>query len=677
VEESDYLRCQRDCRGGAIIGRTAEIPGGSPRTVIAADPEAFGSAVVGVADVRVGLLGPLEVRVGGASVELRGDRPAVVLALLALSAGRPVGVEALADAVWGENPPNRVRGSLQSLVMRLRQTLNTPTITTSAAGYTLDVDPEHVDLWRFRRLVAEANAARDDDPAKASELLSLALRLWRGEPFEGLRIRTAEGEVALALEEERIGAHQLRLEIDLAAGRGALIVPELRALTARYPLRESLWRQLLVALAQAGAPAEAVNAYHEARRHLADRLGIEPSRELRAVYQRLLTARPVSAEPGVASRTVVPDSDPGHGTRRGEPPRQLRADLGFVAGREAELESLDALLARSRDSALFLATVDGPAGVGKSALAVHWAHRVRDRFPDGQLYLDLGGFCADSSQAPLPPTVAVAMLLASLGVPADRLPETLDDRSALLRSTLADHRVLIVLDDAADADQVRPLLPGRGGHVLVTSRNQLRGLTSRNGAQRVTLARLPQRAAVDLLVAKIGAPRAAAEPEAVAELAVLCAGLPLALCIAAERVSRDPRLRLSSLVEQARDEHTRLDILANNQDPAGDIRAALTASRRTLSPEADRLFRLLGIVPAPPISVPAAAALTGDPDTARVRAAVDQLVAVHLLEPRRPGQYELEELPRLYAAQLANTDLTSAERAEALTRFADWSAAQS
>jgi DNA-binding SARP family transcriptional activator/tetratricopeptide (TPR) repeat protein len=606
-------------------------------------------------DLWVDVLGPLDVRAEGRPVAVPAGKSAVILAVLAMSAGQPVTVERLADHLWRDELPERVRGSLHSHVTRLRRVLGAEAIRTVPSGYLLDIDPDRVDVLRFRRLVADA--AGVDDTERTRELLDQALRVWRGEPLSGLSSSAFELEEVPLLVEERLAALQRRVELDLAAGRHAEVVRELRDQTGRHPLREPLWHQLITALSGSGRQAEAIEAFHELRARLRDQLGVDPSSDLQVLYRRLL-----AGEAAGAGR--VPPALP----RR---PLQQPADIDRFTGRRAELAILDRLLEEqppTRGSSLVVALV-GTAGAGKTALAVHWSHRVIDRFPGGQLYADLYGY---GPAAPTGPASVLDAFLRALGTPPDQVPADLDARAALFRTATTGRGLLVVADNARDTDHVRPLLPGPGNVLVVTSRSQLRGLTAREGAHRVTVGQLPASDATDLLARVLGTARAAGEPGAVADLVERCARLPLALTIAAERAARQPDVPIAALVDELRDEQHRLDSLATGEDVATDVRAVLSWSHRHLDPDIARSFRLLGLHPGGgEHSLPVAAALTGlAAQTVRVH--LDRLVAVHLLEQRHPDRYTFHDLLRAYAAERARADEPPSEREAAVGRALDW-----
>jgi DNA-binding SARP family transcriptional activator len=611
----------------------------------------------------IGVLGPLTGTLDGAVVKMPRGRCGVLLAVLAMSVGHPVGVNRLAELIWPEEQPEHVRPSVQSLVARMRG-LVPATVITAADGYMLETDPEHVDLLRFRRLMRATDETAD--PGAAAALLDQALRLWRGEPLCDLRSSVLDRDVIPGIIEERLLAVQRRAELDLDAGRHDRVIAELQALTGRYQLREPFWGQLIRALAAAGRPAEAIQQYHRAREILAEKLGVDPSADLQALYQQLLrAAQPAGRGPAqraahtnAAARIV---------------PRQLPAAVRHFAGRASELKILSELLpepaAEDADDAVVISVIGGTAGIGKTALAVHWAHRVAPRFPDGQLYVNLRGF--DPSGTPMAPAEAVRGFLDALGVPARQIPADPVGQAALYRSRLAGRRMLIVLDNARDAEQVQLLLPGSPGCLaLVTSRNQLGGLIALNGAVPLTLDLLTVDEARDLLISRLGHERVRADEHAAAELIGLCARLPLALNVAAANAALHPARPLAQLAGELRDASGPLDRLTTG-DRAADVRAVFSWSYDVLDPDAASVFRLLGLHPGPDISLPAAACLTAL-EPSRAHRALDKLAAAHLLIEHSPGRYCFHDLLGVYAAEQARACQDEAGLKEALRRVCDF-----
>jgi DNA-binding SARP family transcriptional activator/tetratricopeptide (TPR) repeat protein len=591
----------------------------------------------------VELLGPMRVSVAGRPVELPAGRLRALLAVLAMSAGRTVPTDRLATAVWGADPCGDPRANVRTNIKRLRRALGTGADLVAArpGGYLLAAEPDHVDALRFGRLLDEA-AATPEQGAERSRLAA-ALALWRGTPFEGLRSDWLEQATAPALLERYLTALERRVDLDLASGSRP-DPAELTELVDRYPLRESLWVRLLRVLDSAGRPAEALERYETIRRRLAEELGADPSPELRQVHADLLAG---GAPP---SGGVVP--------------RQLPAAVAGFAGRDGELAALDALLdpaGETRSGSPPVAVIAGTAGVGKTTLAVHWAHRVAGRFPDGQLYVDLRGY--DRSGEVVRPVAAVREFLDALQVPPHRIPDGPAAQAGLYRSLLAGRRMLVVLDNARDADQVAPLLPGAPGClVVVTSRDHLAGLVMAYGAHPLALDLLRPEEARRLLAGRLGRDRIAAEPAATEEIVRRCAGLPLALAIVAARAGIHPAHPLGALAGELRDALGALD-------RAVDVRAIFAWSYETLGEAAARLFRLVaGLQPGPDTTVAAAASLAGVADS-RVLAPLAELTGAHLLTEHVPGRYACHDLLRAYASELC--EARDADRAAARRRLVD------
>ncbi|MQA08405.1 MAG: hypothetical protein GEU98_07585 [Pseudonocardiaceae bacterium] len=400
-----------------------------------------------------------------------------------------------------------------------------------------------------------------------------------------------------------------------------------------------------------GRPAEALEKYQAIRTRLVEEFGADPSAELQRAHTQVLTAED------------VPEWDRGPTT-----PRQLPPDVAGFTGRAGELAELDRVLAAERDCQPPIAAVHGPGGIGKTALAVHWAHRVSPRFPDGQVYLDMRGY---GPGEPVDPTVALDVVLRAVGVPPTRVPPGKEERSALLRTRLAERRTLLLLDNVRDADQARPLLPGGGNLVLITGRSELRGLAVRDGAFRCALGELPSDESTSLIAATIGTTRAGAEPAAVAELVALCGRLPLALVVAAQRAARYPDAPIAELVTELRAGWDRLNVLSDPTDLAADPRAVFSWSYRALSAEAAQAFRYLGLHPGPEISLPVAMALLRT-TAGTTRRLLDSLVSVHLLEHDQRNRYRFHDLLRVYAAERAAEEDPKTERDAAMGRMLDW-----
>nr|WP_238356812.1 BTAD domain-containing putative transcriptional regulator [Kribbella italica] len=602
--------------------------------------------------MEIRLLGPFEVLRDGVPVTLPGRQLVALTSLLALSANRPVPFEVLADRLWGERLPQSVKATLHTYATRLRKHLGEDALRTSPAGYSLTVAPAQVDALQLAAVLGEAG--RESDPAGQRVLLTTAIDLWRDLPFAGSPSDWLATGEASRLTELYLSAVEQRLDLDLADGRYDGLPAVLQGLTARHPLRESLWQRRIAVLRSSGRPAEALECYEQIRSTVAAELGVDPSPALQQEFARLLEADSSGPSDGFEENAV-----PGV-------PRQLPADLRQFTGRANEQLQLMKLLGNAPADQPTIITLTGPGGAGKTGLAVHWAHQVRDRCPDGQLFADLRGFAADE---PVPPAAVLHGFLQALGVPANGIPTDQAGRAALFRTVTADKRLLLLLDNARNAEQVSDLIPASGCLVLITSRNQLRSLAARLGAERITLEPLPPADAVSLLAAAVGAERVAAEPEAVQELTSICAGLPLALAVAAESARRTSGSPFADLVG-ALQEHT-LDVLAVPDDDHSDLRRVLSWSYQALASDAARLFRLLGLHPATTIRTQAAAALA-DLDRRTTTRHLDRLVAANLLSVVRPGHYRLHDLLRVYAAELTLQHDSGDERRAALERALDW-----
>jgi DNA-binding SARP family transcriptional activator/Tfp pilus assembly protein PilF len=592
-------------------------------------------------DFRV--LGEVGVRIDGCPVDIGHVRQQCVLVALLSEANRAVPVDQLVDRVWGDRPPQSARSSLHSYLSRLRQSLAPAAevgIERRAGGYALVVDPMTVDLHRFRDLVSRARTAGGGEPAMA--LLTRALGLWRGEAFAALDTPwlTAARE---GLDAERLAAELDRNDLALGAGRHADLLGDLVAAVAAYPWDERLAGQLMLALYRCGRQADALDLYQRLRLRLADELGADPSPPLRRIHQQVLTADPALAAPH--TRTPA-------GGGPGPVPRQLPASPNAFTGRAAELAELNKIMNGGPDPAatVVISAIGGSGGIGKTWLALRWAHDNVDRFPDGQLYVNLRAF--DPTADPVAPAVAVRGFLDALGVAPAKIPADPDAQAGLYRSLIARRRMLIVLDNARDTATVAPLLPGTAtSAVLVTSRHQLAGLVTAHGARPLMLDVMPEPEARELLVCQLGRRRPVADERAVTELLRQCAGLPLALGITAARAALQPDLSLAALADELRAAGTRLDAL-DAGELAVNLRAVLSCSWRALTPEAARLFALLGLAQGPDISLAAAASLAAVP-LADTRPILRQLTAAHLVAAHVPGRYRMHDLVRLYAVELA------------------------
>jgi DNA-binding SARP family transcriptional activator/tetratricopeptide (TPR) repeat protein len=611
------------------------------------------------------VLGPIEFRHAGQLIDTGHARQRAVLAVLLLDLGRPVPAETLIDRVWGEKTPASVRSVLYGYVARLRAALGSAaeagvTLTRHSGAYLLQASPEQLDLYEFRRVVAEAGGSPDE---RAAALLSDALGTWRGPALGGVDSAWLAA-MRTTLELER---HTAQLDLNdarLRLGQHAALVGDLTGQAAITPGDERLAGQLMLALYRSGRPAEALRQYEQVRRYLAAELDTGPGTGLQALHQQILTADPALTAPAAPRPT----------SRRGVPvPRELPSDVAAFTGRLAELAALDRLLLFPRNSpgrattAAVISAVSGTAGVGKTALAVHWAHRSAEHFPGGQLHVNLRGYDPDQ---PVAPADALAGFLRSLGVSGQDIPADETERAARYRSLLAGQRMLIVLDNAATVEQVRPLLPGNPDcRVLITSRDSLAGLVARDGAHRLELDLLPLPDAVRLLSELMGE-QAAAGTGALTELAEQCARLPLALRIAAELVAARPAAQLNELVDELKEEHRRLDVLHADHDPRTALRAVFSWSCDQLDPEISRAFRLAGLHPGPDFDVYALAALTGA-SLDRAGQLLSTLTRAHLVQIASPNRYSMHDLLRAYARELAASDSDSASH-RAVTRLFDY-----
>jgi tetratricopeptide (TPR) repeat protein/DNA-binding SARP family transcriptional activator len=586
--------------------------------------------------MRFRVLGPVEVDVDGRVLILRRRQTRCLLGVLLLDLNRRVATDRLAEQLWDGEPPGQARRIIQDHVWRIRTALaeagaadQTCELVTVGDGYQLNAAPESVDAHRFRTLVD--SAATIPDPAQRADQLRRALDLWRGPVLDQAASDWLRQRFCTELEERRLAAWEDLASDSLAVRREPAVLPELARMAVAYPGRERLVELYMRALHRVGRKAEALAVYARTRTYLAGEFGIEPGPALRDRHRAILRDEPPAARPDPTGPKA---------------PRQLPAAVGHFVGRTHELAALDAIHDRS---VVVIAAIDGMAGIGKTALAVHAAHRIADRYPDGQLFMDLRGHT--QAMAPIEPAEALDHALRALGVPGPQIPASLDQRAALYRTRLADQRMLILLDNAAAESQVAPLLPGAPGClVLVTSRRRLAGL---DHTHTLSLDTLPVPDAVGLFVHTAGEGRLSDQPpELLAELADLCGRLPLAIRIAAARLRSHPTWQLSHLVERLREQQHRLGELAAGQR---SVTAALDLSYQQLSPDQQRTYRLLALHPGTDIDPYATAALL---DSTRAHAArmLDQLHDAHLLLEPVAGRYRFHDLIRGHAAHTAAGD---------------------
>jgi DNA-binding SARP family transcriptional activator/tetratricopeptide (TPR) repeat protein len=628
------------------------------------------------AGVEIGLLGPMQVRCDGVVVAVRAGKQRALLAALLLQVGRVVPADQLAELLWAPGaPPPTAPVALRNYVMRLRHALGPAgqhLIQTRPGGYVITPGDCELDLARMEReLAAARTAARDGDWQRAGLHADASLSLWRGEPLSDVDLPALTAGHVPPLAEMRLQARELRIEADLALARHAEAVTGLLPLIAAHPVRERLYGLLMVAYYRCGCRAEALDTYRAARDVLAAEIGADPGPGLQALHQQILHDDPALAPPPAPGGPAGPPGQRAGAVPAGGVPRQLPAAVACFTGRHAELAALTGLLGPETGGAapaLVISAIGGTAGVGKTALAIQWAHQVAGRFPDGQLYVNLRGY--DSSGTLAAPEAAIRGFLDALGVPAERIPPGPDAQAGLYRSLLADKRMLIVADNARDEQQVRPLLPASPASVvLVTSRSQLSGLAAAEGARLVSLDVLTHGEAVALLAARLGAARAGAEPAAVDQIARLCAHLPLALAVAAARAAARPGFSLAALAGELADAAGRLDAL-DAGDPGSSVRAVFSWSYRQLAADAARMFRLLGLHPGPDITVPAAASLAAIAQ-ADARRLLGGLARSHLIAEHLPGRYAFHDLLRAYAGEQARHTGSHAGRAAAVGRVLD------
>jgi DNA-binding SARP family transcriptional activator/tetratricopeptide (TPR) repeat protein len=612
--------------------------------------------------MRFGILGPLELWRDGHLATLA-PKQRVVLAALLLRANQVASAEWLIEQVWGERPPVTATKTLHTLVTRLRRVLPAGSLVTRAPGYLLQVAPDDLDLHCFHRLSREAAAAADQGAhARAAERLHAALALWRGPALADVDSEALRRGDARGLEELRLATLEARIDADLRLGRHGELVAELTGLVTSHPLRERFHAGLMVALYRTGRQVEALAVYRELRGRLVEELGLEPGRALQALQRQIL-----ARDPDLDLPVAPADGTPA--TVTPIVPRQLPPDPASFTGRGPELAEVEhRLTAADHNATIVISAIDGVGGVGKSALAIHAAHRLAGRFPDGQLYVNLHG--ATAGLTPLAPLEVLGRFLRALGMDGGQVPTELDEAAARFRSEVAARRLLVVLDNARDAAQVAPLLPGTpGSAVLVTSRQTLAGL---DGAPWVLhLDVLSPQEAVELLGRLAGPRRVAAEPEPAAEVARLCGYLPLALRIAGSRLAARPTWPVRALADRLANASARLDELelANL-----GIRASVGVSYQQLQHSPDPTDRnaaaalpLLGFLDGPDIGIAAAACLLDRSEAETVRV-LERLVDAQLLETPTPGRYRMHDLLRLYARERGAEERSEAERTAALTR---------
>ncbi|PJE97668.1 AfsR family transcriptional regulator [Streptomyces carminius] len=605
--------------------------------------------------LRFAVLGPVRAWRDGEQTGAGSPQQRALLAALLLRRGQTATAQELVDALWGEEPPQRALAALRTYASRLRKALGAEALTSESGGYAIRLGPgTELDADTAAARAAEAEkAAAAGDRARARELYDAALACWEGETLASVPGPYAENQ-RTRLEEWRLSLLEHRLDLDLQLGLHAEAVSELTALTAAHPLRERLRELLMLALYRGGRQAEALAVYADTRRLLAEELGVDPCPELAELQRRILQADEELARP--AEETGAPS------TATFVRPAQLPATVPDFTGRAAFVTELSAQLLTAESRIMAVSAVAGIGGVGKTTLAIHVAHTARDRFPDGQLYIDLQG----AGHRPAEPKAVLGAFLRALGTADHSIPEGAEERAALYRSLLAGRRVLILLDNARDAAQIRPLLPGTEGcAALITSRMRMMGLA---GAHLVDLDVMSPEEAMTLFTRIVGAERVGVEREAAMDVVAACGFLPLAIRVAAARLAARRTWTVSTLARKLADERRRLDELQ-----AGDlaVKATFELGYSQLEDGQARAFRLLGLADGPDISVHAAAALL-DRDPEETEDLLESLVDISLLESAAPGRYRFHDLVRLYARACAERDEPAAERAAALSRLLDF-----
>ncbi|MEO3850251.1 BTAD domain-containing putative transcriptional regulator [Streptomyces sp. B8F3] len=605
--------------------------------------------------LRFAVLGPVRAWRGEESLPVGTPQMRAMLAALLLRGGRTATAQELVDGIWGEDPPPRAVSALRTYASRLRRTLGADALVSEAGGYAIRAHGTEVDIANAEKLARSAEtAATAGDFAQARELYAGALAEFTGEPLGGVPGPYADWHRD-RLEELRLTLLEHRIELDLDAARHAEAVSELTALTAGHPLRERFRELLMLALYRSGRQAEALAVYADTRRLLQDELGVDPRPELADLQQRILQAD---------EDLAAPKTEPlaGDAPFRVVRPAQLPATVSDFTGRVGVVEELGKELANAPDTVMAVSSVSGIGGVGKTTLAVHVAHAARESFPDGQLYADLQG----SGPSPAEPAAVLGAFLRALGTPDADIPEPVDERAALYRSVLAGRRILTLLDNARDAAQIRPLLPGTEGcAALITSRTRMTDLA---GAHHVDLDVMAPDEALLLFTRIVGAERVDLERDAAMDVVAACGFLPLAIRIAASRLAARRTWTVSVLARKLSDEHRRLDELR-----VGDlaVKATFELGYGQLEPEQARAFRLLGLADGPDISVTAAAAIV-DRTTEDAEELLEALVDASLLESAAPGRYRYHDLVRLFARDCAEREEPPAEREAALSRLLDF-----
>ncbi|GGO60751.1 AfsR/SARP family transcriptional regulator [Nonomuraea cavernae] len=633
------------------------------------------------------LLGPLCVSDGGRTIHVTSGRQRALLAALLVNPNQPLSADHLIEVLWGNRPPENARAALRTYTMRLRQTLGQELgarIVTRPQGYLIKAETHEIDLLLFQRHAANARAAvREDSWETAAAELLQALALWRGEPFTEVPSTVLRERELPHIEQLYLRTLELHYEAQLRFGQHHDAVLELERTIESHPLRERFWAQLMTALYRSRRKGDALTAFQKVHRQLVGELGIEPGPELQRLHQAILNDDVGLAFPKAQEEPRVDEGRGGGAGRLGAPqptieppptlvPRQLPLAPRHFTGRLDARHTLNLALnetQREGRTAASVVVIGGIGGIGKTALAVHWAHQVADLFPDGQLFLNLRGFeTADHSMAL---ETALRSLLDAFAVPKEHIPAGLADQAALFRSTLAGKRVLLILDNVQDAEQVLPLIPASQGCLtIVTSRNQLTGLLVRTGAHSVSLGPLEVGETIELIEKLIGRQRTEAEPESMAKLVAMCDRIPLAASIMASKARIQPSLSLTELIGIFETIPSPLDRF-DTGDTVTSVRSLLDGSYRHLTDDARRLLRLLGLHHGNQINHAAAASLTAM-SLENTRKALVDLRRNHLVENVRPGQYSMHDLIRSFAVEVVNREETETGRCLASNRVLNY-----
>ncbi|WP_055526239.1 AfsR/SARP family transcriptional regulator [Streptomyces graminilatus] len=641
-------------------------------------------------EVRFAVLGPVRVWRGGTELRTGPPQQRAMLAVLLASAGQTVPLPTLIALLWGGTEPasatnvvRRYAGSLRRMIEpALPRMAPGQWLVGGGGGYRIEVDADSLDLLRFRELYTRAREARDAGRAGDSvRRYAEALALWRGPVAAGVSAEVRGHPLFTQLDNERLALAVEAADLALRHKDADLVLAPLRMLADQHRFDEQLHAKLLLALAASGRQAEAVDVFHRLRDRLRTELGVSPSPLLSEAHQQVLAGAPPTPpapepapEPAQEPAEIEQQLHQPYHQMYGSPlprPAQLPAAPAHFVGREAEVDSLLAQLDAGERTApaspaMVISAIGGMAGVGKTTLAVHLAYRVADRYPDGQLYVNLRGF--DLNGSAMTPAEAIRGFLASLGVSPQRIPDGLDAQAALYRSFLADRRMLVLLDNARDTEQVRPLLPGSAGClVLITSRNQLSSLVAAHGAHPLELDVMSAGSARESLVRRLGADRVDAEPEATETIIALCGRLPLALSVITARALMNPRLPLSATAGQLLEAKGSLDAF-QGADRFTDVRAVFGWSYRTLPDDTARLFRLLSLHPGATFDIDSAAALAGLTVRA-TRPLLAELVRAHLVGVEARGRHRLHDLLRAYGREAAESHDTAEDRDSAHGRL--------